>query len=119
MIEVAASRSRLVQRVGWVRGMFCIAMAASLSGCIADQRTPAPTRPQAISQDQPIRRSANEDRLTSDQLRELNLAFADRFTTYLINADIAVARGNPDAEQIAIMHRIKSLGSIAVYDIVT
>ncbi|MFM1890702.1 MAG: hypothetical protein RLZZ565_1459 [Planctomycetota bacterium] len=91
----------------------------ALAGCIADQRTPAPSRPQTVSPDQPIRRSASENRLTPDQLRELNLAFADRFTTYLINADIAVSRGNPDAEQVAIMHRLKSLGSIAVYDIVT
>lgn len=93
--------------------------AAVLSGCIADQRPPAPTRPQPVSQDQPIRRSASENRLTPDQLRELNLAYADRFTTYLINADVAIARNNPDPEQVAIMHRIKSLGSIAVYDIVT
>lgn len=100
-------------------GVLAAATLVALAGCIADQRTPAPSRSQAVSQDQPIRRSASENRLTSEQLRELNLAFADRFTTYLINADIAVARGNPDAEQIAIMHRIKSLGSIAVYDIVT
>ena len=91
----------------------------ALAGCIADQRTPAPTRSQAVSQDQPIRRTASENRLSSDQLRELNLAYADRFTTYLINADVAISRNNPDAEQVAIMHRMKSLGAIAVYDIVT
>ncbi len=96
-----------------------VLLAAALPGCIADQRPPAPTRGQPISQDQPIRRSANENRLSPDQLRELNLAYADRFTTYLINADVAISRNNPDAEQVAIMHRIKSLGSIAVYDIVT
>lgn len=122
MIEVDSwiARIGIARKARRAGRLACIAMIGpALSGCIADQRTPAPARTPAISQDQPVRRGASESRLTADQLRELNLAYADRFTTYLINADVAIARNNPDAEQVAIMHRVKSLGSIAVYDIVT
>jgi molecular chaperone GrpE (heat shock protein) len=97
---------------------FAILVAMGLAAC---QSAPPRAR-SATASAEAVRRSASGaslEAVTPEQLRQMNLAFADRFTTYLINADIGVARAGASPRQRQLMHRIKTFATTAAYDIVT
>lgn len=95
-----------------------MALATSPLACEA----PAPQRRSATASADAVRRTASGGdaaAVTSEQLRQMNLAFADRFATYLINADVGVSRSGVTPRQRQLSHRIKTFASTAAYDIVT
>ena len=111
-------RSRMVEaRGGGWRTPLVLALAASaLVACAG------PQRPRDGVAGESVRRTASgtvEGSVSSESLREMNRAFADRFSTYLINADVAIGRTAPSPRQRMMMHRLKTYASSAVYDIVT
>lgn len=112
MVRIARVTRSLLARLVTVASLgAALVLVAGCGGTPARTKTPPPA--------EPVRRTSESRQLSPAELQELCYAFADRFSTYLINADVEINRMSPEPRQSLVMNRIKTFGSTAVYDIVT